>query len=388
MLFLTQRGEAWADGRGPRLLELLGRALATVAPWEFPGFEPALVDDVILTDPFLDPQRFVLFLALREEEWNQLVRREQGLWDLAEELGEAERRLRAQRIRYRMVQIDDARRAERGALADPEATKSLPPVERFPGLADYRSPSTLSISLAADLRSIGEAARARELSERTLAALRAGVPGLSDVGAEWTSSQLELSIASSYMDENRPQEAERKGLEAVRRLEALENTLARQVEIAGDTPQARIFRAYLEQTRTRRSNALLSLAVNANVRMKEPDRALGYFERAFELDQSDFMRVLLSCYRARSGRLAEARSILGTVEPSPPLYYNLACTYALLGDADLAIDYLQREFRENHPTAGSLRRQKEWASEDPDLGALREDPRFQRLVAVDTNTGR
>jgi tetratricopeptide (TPR) repeat protein len=190
------------------------------------------------------------------------------------------------------------------------------------------------------------------------------------------------------MDENRPQEAEREGLKAVRRLEALENTLARQIEIAGDTPQARIFRAYLEQTRTRRSNALLSLAVNANVRMKEPDRALGYFERAFELDQSDFMRVLLSCYRARSGRLAEARSILGTVEPSPPLYYNLACTYALLGDADLAIDYLQREFRENHPTAGSLRRQKEWASEDPDLGALREDPRFQRLVAVDTNTGR
>ncbi len=125
----------------------------------------------------------------------------------------------------------------------------------------------------------------------------------------------------------------------------------------------------------------MSLAVNANVRLEDPERALGFFERAYELEQNEFMRVLLGCYRARSGHVEEARSALATVTPSPQLYYNLACTHALLGDIDLALDYLQREFAENHPTPGSLERQKEWARGDPDLAPLRGHPRFERLVS-------
>ena len=111
-----------------------------------------------------------------------------------------------------------------------------------------------------------------------------------------------------------------------------------------------------------------------------PERALAYFERAYELDQRDFMQVLLACYRARSGRDDEARAVLRTVRPAPALFYNLACTHAMLGDAELAIDFLQRDFLENHPSTGSLERQKEWARGDPDLASLRGDPRFQRLV--------
>ena len=132
-----------------------------------------------------------------------------------------------------------------------------------------------------------------------------------------------------------------------------------------------------------RATALQSLAVNANVRMNDTERALEYFERAYELDQREYMHVLLACYRARSGRANEARAVLRGVQPSPPIYYNLACTYALLGDAATAVDFLLREFAENHPTPGSLARQKEWARGDPDLASLRGNATFRRLVGLD-----
>jgi len=129
-----------------------------------------------------------------------------------------------------------------------------------------------------------------------------------------------------------------------------------------------------------RSDALLSLAVNANVRLDDQEKALAYFEEAYELDQSRFMRVLLACYRARSGKREEAYAVLRTVQPTPALYYNLACTYALLGELDTALDFLRRELEENHRGEGSRRRQKDWARVDPDLRALQDDERFQRLV--------
>ena len=188
-----------------------------------------------------------------------------------------------------------------------------------------------------------------------------------------TSARVELLIGSTYMDEGRPSEAEDVCLAAVRRLEALENTNTTRTD-----------ESQLQLVRDQRASALLSLAVNANVRMGDPERALAYFERAYELDQRDFMHVLLGCYRARSGREAEARAVLRTVlrtvRPAPSLYYNLACTHAMLGDIDEAIDLLHRDFLENHPSAGSLERQKAWAREDPDLRALYDDPRFLRLI--------
>ena len=62
------------------------------------------------------------------------------------------------------------------------------------------------------------------------------------------------------------------------------------------------------------------------------------------------------------------------------MYYNMACTYALLGDRARALDLLEKDFEENHPSEQSRARQKEWAAEDPDLASLREDPGFQSLV--------
>ena len=93
------------------------------------------------------------------------------------------------------------------------------------------------------------------------------------------------------------------------------------------------------------------------------------------------MEVLRACYRARSGRAEEARTVLRKVVPTAQLYYNIACTHALLGEKGPALDFLERDFRENYPTPGARARQTEWARKDPDLTRLRGEPRFERLVA-------
>ena len=92
------------------------------------------------------------------------------------------------------------------------------------------------------------------------------------------------------------------------------------------------------------------------------------------------MRVLLACYRARSGHAEEARRVLAGLTPAPALYYNLACTHALLGERERALALLERDFRTNYPSPGALARQKAWAAKDPDLASLRDDPRFRALV--------
>ena len=130
------------------------------------------------------------------------------------------------------------------------------------------------------------------------------------------------------------------------------------------------------------STALVSLAVNANVRMGDPDRAAAYYERAYGLRQDEFMRALLACYRARAGREEEARALIAAIRPGPGTWYNLACTHALLGDVERALDLLEIELRLGHATDDSRDKQRAWAAEDPDLAALRDSPRFRRLVAV------
>jgi tetratricopeptide (TPR) repeat protein len=230
-----------------------------------------------------------------------------------------------------------------------------------------------ALGLASELRIEGENQRARAIAERALETLRSDPGAAGTVYVEWASARFELLCGSSFMDEDRPAEAERVSLAAIRRLEAMENTFGERSGDARDG-QLRMVRALL-------ADAWMSLAVNANVRQHDTDRALEYFEKAYELNQNPFMRVLRACYRARSGRADEARAILASVTPSPNLFYNTACTWALLGEVDLAVDYLERDFRANYPTPGSLARQREWARGDPDLINLRGDPRFQRLTA-------
>ena len=81
-----------------------------------------------------------------------------------------------------------------------------------------------------------------------------------------------------------------------------------------------------------------------------------------------------------TAELDQSLRVLREVKPAKPLYYNLACTYALLGENETALAFLERELLENHPDASSRERQKDWTRRDPDLANLREDPRFQYLV--------
>lgn len=403
LLFTGHRLPGWGGARALDLALRLGRALATVTPDEAPGFEAFPVQDPRLRDPFADEERFLLLRRIEDEElrsaqreWltDRQQRLEQGSQDdptSRRDPNPKEQRLAMleQRRREREGRLDQGARAgvtpeelARPVQARPEDSSVRREVYRE--LLGYRGPTIFALTLAGDLREEGRNAEAEALARGMLEALARGVPGVSSYWTEWTSARLEMSVASSRMDANQPAEAERELLDAVRRLEDLERSLEERLQDARAGGEARPYlRSWIEQARSMLSNALLSLAVNANVRMGDPERALAYFERAYTLDENDFMRVLLACYRARSGRVAEARTVLRSVEPAPPLYYNLACTHALLGDAELALDYLQREFAQNHPTRGSRERQKEWARGDPDLRALRGLPRFERLVAAE-----
>jgi tetratricopeptide (TPR) repeat protein len=239
-------------------------------------------------------------------------------------------------------------------------------------LLDLRVPGRQGLRLARGLRAAGDLPRAQELVEAFKRDLNAN--GISNswyyLGQERL-ARADLELGSNLSDADQP-------LEALRWLEAgterLQGILER-LEEAGAGPAA------LEPYRDMLAGALVSLAVHANVRMGQPEKALAFYERAYALKQDDFMRVLLACYRARSGKEQEARSLLNSVSVAPQLFYNLACTHALLGDRELALYWLGKEFAENHPEPASLQRQKIWASQDPDLVSLRNDPAFQALVS-------
>ena len=47
-------------------------------------------------------------------------------------------------------------------------------------------------------------------------------------------------------------------------------------------------------------------------------------------------------------------------------------SWALLGETQLALGCLARDFEENYPSEGSRERQRAWAAADPDLASLRD----------------
>jgi len=317
-------------GANPRDLALsLGRALAHEAPDELPGFAAA-------TQPGeLDELRGALLTQIEFARIDQIQRE---LARLPADSGER-------------PELENALRVLGSELA------------REPDLHRVRLPSALAIELAGELRDEGRAAEAGELSRQAKAALERadflfGGPYVQELIA-----RAESIVGSCATDAGDPQAADRILNAALSRLETLS-------------------RSGIDDSRSKavRSNVLVSLAVNANVKLRDPLKALAYFERAYELRQDDFTRTLLACYRARAGRGEEARALLREMPESPYNYYNLACTYALLGDVELALDYLERELRAGSKSPGAIERQRLWARSDPDLEKLRGEPRFKALV--------
>ncbi len=58
-----------------------------------------------------------------------------------------------------------------------------------------------------------------------------------------------------------------------------------------------------------------------------------------------------------------------------PVHFNLACYYSLQGDTQKALDFLERSIRLNP-------RIRAWAVQEPDLDAIRQTARFQKLVSI------
>ena len=76
----------------------------------------------------------------------------------------------------------------------------------------------------------------------------------------------------------------------------------------------------------------------------------------------------------REGALRFAGRALALDPDDHPVQYNVACTYARLGELDMALDVLERTM----PTASAYR--WAWLDQDADLDPLREHPRFQALL--------
>jgi hypothetical protein len=365
-LLFTGAGQPAAldAARGLALQAGLGRVLASVSPREAPGFEPVAGDDPAHADPLSDPVRLQLLKDVQmgrlegvERELERIearVARGQAdpLWVVPEaDLAAIETLdLRARWIR---------RELERGDL------------EGWDSLMELRIPGSQALWLARDLRADGRGTEARDVAQRFRNDLEAG--GLSNwwyyLGQERL-ARADMTIGSSWTDDDEPRRAEEALVRAVERLEDIERRLV----------EGGAARSTLAPYRALRATALVSLAVNANVKLGEGERALAFYEEAYRLRQDDFMRVLLACYRARAGRVEEARALLREVRPGPQVFYNMACTHALLGETEVALEWLKRDLEENHGSPGARARQQEWARSDPDLASLRGDPRFEALV--------
>ena len=89
-------------------------------------------------------------------------------------------------------------------------------------------------------------------------------------------------------------------------------------------------------------------------------------------------RALADLY-TRVGRyedgLAEDLKLANAFPCEPDIWYNLACSHALLGHIDEA-------FRALHKAVECGYSNVEWMKQDEDLLSIRKDPRFQQVLAL------
>jgi tetratricopeptide (TPR) repeat protein len=104
-----------------------------------------------------------------------------------------------------------------------------------------------------------------------------------------------------------------------------------------------------------------------------------FFERLLKKNP-DYVHALISLAEAytakglyRKGLQVDKR--LAKLCPRDPIvYYNLACSYALVGQKEFALSALRRAIRMGYRDFNYLRK-------DPDLKSLHGDPRFKTLVS-------
>jgi len=97
---------------------------------------------------------------------------------------------------------------------------------------------------------------------------------------------------------------------------------------------------------------------------------------AFEVSpwESYFAAIPLSAAGNHEGAAALIREALERSPDNPSVLYNLACAECLGGDTEAALEHLTRAVELNPKCA-------DWAREDADFDAARDDPRFASAVA-------
>jgi TolB-like protein/Flp pilus assembly protein TadD len=109
------------------------------------------------------------------------------------------------------------------------------------------------------------------------------------------------------------------------------------------------------------------------------ERALQAVERQLLVDPHDARALQLGASTAAAiGSAGLARSLAERALRAHPddigTAYNMACTYAVLGDIDRAIELLERAVRNGWASPS-------WLAQDPDFDSLRADPRFRQIEA-------
>ncbi len=107
-------------------------------------------------------------------------------------------------------------------------------------------------------------------------------------------------------------------------------------------------------------------------------RALAVIKKHLELYPQDgralYMAAIIRVHLGEQQRgLKLAERALAADPDEPLVLYNVACTYALTGEAEKAIDCIERAI-----TLGGTWRK--WIENDPDLNSLRSHPRFCALL--------
>ena len=108
-------------------------------------------------------------------------------------------------------------------------------------------------------------------------------------------------------------------------------------------------------------------------------RALKRAKQHLELYPDDTRALNLGCaalieHGDKEQAMLWAERSLAIDGDNPDTLYNIACSYALMGEPDRALDCLERANLEGMSIA-------EWAENDSDLDSLHGNPRFQMLMA-------
>ena len=108
-------------------------------------------------------------------------------------------------------------------------------------------------------------------------------------------------------------------------------------------------------------------------------RRLTLAEQRLEFDPDDVQTLLdgslaLAALGERERSMEWARRVLDLETEDALVLYNLGCFFSLAGEADQALGSLERSYE-----AGLA--DPDWMRQDSDLDNIREDPRFQALLA-------